>query len=128
MRCCVAGRMVHPRLMAVLRDRDEALMLDTFAILRDTVAEDTSGGFPATPGSVATGLCRLRNLNERSAETALASQLNWVMAYAVDLPYATSLTPADTLVVNGRNFAVGGVIDRGMFASRKTAVVKELGQ
>lgn len=102
-------------------------MPDSFSIVRDTEVPDGAGGFTTTETTVASGDCRLRAGGLQPNERALAERLGWVVAYAVDLPYDIIITPSDRLMVNGRTFEVGGVVDSGVWAMTKVVIAREVG-
>lgn len=107
---------------------EELAMPDTFAIKRDTSTSDSAGGFTTSEATVASGDCRLRAQGLTRGEQAIADRLGWVVAYAVDLPVATSVTASDRLLINGsRTMEVGGVVDAGEWAMTKVAVCQEIG-
>src|SRR5687768_8283222 len=85
-------------------------MPDAFELRRDADVSDNAGGYTTTETTVASGDCRLRAAGG-GAETAIAERLSWAVAYAVDLPYDLDVTPSDRLLVNGRTFEIGAVVD-----------------
>jgi hypothetical protein len=84
-------------------------------------------GATEVPTTVEAGVGRLNESGLRPTEQEMARRLGWSAAYTVDLPIDTSLTPTDTLIVNGRTFQVGGVLKGGKQGLFATAVVQETG-
>jgi hypothetical protein len=106
---------------------EELAMPDSYAIVRDTPVDDNAGGRTTTEQTVGVGDCRVRALTG-GAERAVADRLGWSMAYAVDLPYDASLTPADRLLVNGtRTMEIGGIVDIGEWSMTRVAICQEIG-
>lgn len=105
---------------------EELGMPDSFAVLRDTATYDTGGGSTTTATTVGVGDCRVRALTT-GAERAIAERLDWSMAYAVDLPYTTSLTPSDRLLINSeRTLEIGVIVDIGEWSMVRTAICQEM--
>lgn len=101
-------------------------MPDTCAIRRVTRTKDGAGGSTTATATVATVPCRLRPA-AGGDERTIADALQWVVAYTVYLPWGTDLIPADTLLINGRTFQVGGVLKGGTYSKDYRAVCKEIG-
>lgn len=101
---------------------------DTFEIVRETRTDSDEGGWTNAETVIGTGNCRLRSSEIQPQEQQIAERFGWEVAYPIDLPYATAVTPADRLRVNGtRTFEVGGVIKAGTWGFWATAVCKEIG-
>jgi hypothetical protein len=104
-------------------------MPDAYDVLR-TVSGGTDefgGTLPVTDAVVETGMCSLIAGGLQPSERVVADRLGWEVAYAVELPYDTLLTPEDRIRINGRPFEVGGVSKEGRWGLSAIAVVQELG-
>jgi hypothetical protein len=102
-------------------------MPDYFEVRRDVEVSDNAGGQTTTELTVAAGLCKLRAAGLQPSERATADRLGWMIAYAVDLPYDLPVSPSDRLLVDGRVFEIGGVIDSGLWAMVRVAICREVG-
>jgi SPP1 family predicted phage head-tail adaptor len=99
---------------------------DTYEVERPVEGSlDDMGQGTTTTATVEVGMCGLRAGGLRPQEQVIADQLGWAVAYSVDLPMETILTPADRIRINGRRFEVGGVVDEGRWAMNKSAVIQE---
>jgi len=102
---------------------------DTCAVTRAgaVAVVDTRGNKTYPDTTVATVRCRLRSSGQmRPDERLVADRLQAIAPYAVDLPYGTSVTAKDELVVNTtRRFAVIGVLTEGGYGMFTVAIVEE---
>jgi len=96
---------------------------DPYLIERTVTVTDDAGDPTSTTSTVESGVCSLKPAT--GSERVQASQLQWVAAYTVRLPYDTLLTPDDDLVVAGRRYEVGAVMRGGEFAVSTTALCQE---
>lgn len=110
--------------LAISRATAEATMADTCTFERDAAIYDNEGGLVATSGTVSTSRCGLHAVSG-GAEQATADRLGWTAAYAVRLPLAIVVQPADRLVINGRTFEVGAVLANGVQATAQTVICQE---
>lgn len=101
-------------------------MPDSCAIQRATRTRDGAGGSTTATAILATVPCRLRPAGGGDERT-IADALQWVVAYTVSLPWGTDLRPTDTLLIAGRTFQVGGVLQGGAYSKDYRAVCKEIG-
>jgi len=101
-------------------------MPDSCAIQRVTRTKDGAGGSTTATAIMATVPCRLRPAGGGDERT-IADALQWVVAYTVSLPWGTDLRPADTLLIAGRTFQIGGVLRGGAYSKDYRAVCKEVG-
>lgn len=100
-------------------------MVDTCEILAGTQTQDSGGGISGGASVSATTVCAVRDV-VGGPEQAVADRLGWSVAYAVRLPAATVVTPANTLRINSaRVFNIGAILDRGTQATAKIAVCQE---
>lgn len=88
---------------------------DTYDVIRMMSVPDGSGGSTTQPVAIESGRCRL-DVTTRGAERASGALIVAVSSYEAELPRSVDLTATDTLVVNGREFAVidirrGGELD-----------------
>ena len=88
---------------------------DTYDVVRMETVPDGSGGTTKEPVTVESGRCRL-DVTTRGAERASGALIVAVSSYEAELPRSIDLKATDTLVVNGREFAVidirrGGELD-----------------
>lgn len=102
-------------------------MPDSYALQRDTPTSDNAGGYHDVPATIATGPCRLRMVNQTSQEQVIASQLQWIEVYAVDLPLAAQPKVGDRLIINSRTFEIGGILRGGLYQVQQVCVVRERG-
>lgn len=85
----------------------EKFHADTYAITRITSVPDGYGGSTTTEAVVETGRCALDVARFRGSERPGGGDVvTSISTYTVELPYATTLTAADTLTINGRAFNV----------------------
>jgi hypothetical protein len=116
-----------PAEIAALRPLMGLAWLDSCELLRSTWVDDGAGGGTTAESVVATSPCRLLGTQLRPTEQAVAARLQWAVAYAIQLPYDTTATPADRLRVNaGREFEVGGVVVDGRLGMFANAVCREV--
>lgn len=107
---------------------EELAMPDSCTIGGGTLTANDSGGYTAGTGStIAVSPCRLRSAGLQPQERAIADRLEWSVAYAIDLPYTVTVSPTHAIILSGRTFEVGGVVDDGAWAMKKVAIVKEAG-
>ncbi len=101
-------------------------MPDTCAIQRVTRTRDGAGGSTTATATVASVPCRLRPAGGGDERT-IADALQWIVAYTVSVPWGTDLAPADTLLIAGRTFQIGGALKGGTYSKDFRAVCKEIG-
>jgi len=102
-------------------------MPDAYSLERTTLDSDGAGGEIATTSTPGTGMCRLREVNQTSAENLIASRLSWLEVYAVDMPLAAQPKVGDVIIINSRRFEIGGILRGGLYQAQQTAVVRERG-
>ena len=115
--------------MAELRDIHQDLgMPDSYAIKRPGApVSDGQGGSTRPLVTVESGVCLLKTGATQPDERLVAERMGWASPYTVQLPFDSTLTPADTLDVNGRTLNVGGVLRGGYLATAVRAVCEERG-
>lgn len=123
------GAVLSPTQMTGLRVLNDRLgRPDAYRIKRPGPAvPDGHGGSMRPLVTVEAGDCLLRQGTTRPDERLIAERMQWTTPYTVSLPVDTTLTPADTLEVNGRTFSVGGVLRGGYYATSAVAVCEERG-
>jgi hypothetical protein len=106
---------------------DDLALPDTCAAVRKVEgARDSRGNPTYTESTVLTARCRLRSGGLRPTEQAVADQVQATTPYAIDLPYATVVTPADAIVVNAtRRFELLGIVKDGGYGVFTTAIAEE---
>lgn len=102
--------------------------LDDYEVRRETATPDGAGGTTTTVATAETSRGALRRGGLRGDEQEVAARLGWTSHYALDLPYDTTLTRADRVLVNAtRTFEVGDVLRDGRLGLYATAVLREVG-
>jgi len=91
-----------------MRAQQAAALPDTCTISRRTLVSDGAGGYTETWTTAASGVaCRLAVA--QAAERILADRVVHEGGFVVTLPYGTSVTSKDRIVVGARTFEVAGV-------------------
>lgn len=99
---------------------------DTYEVRRTTGVDDGEGGETPTTTTVESGGCVLTAGATRPEERAIADQAGSTTPYVVrNLPYNTALTAEDEVRINGRVFAVLGVLRSEAINVAVTAVLEE---
>lgn len=104
------------------------LMPDTYEIKRGvTRIADGSGGYTETPNIVESGRCRLDATQRLGSEGVSGNIIEAASAYVLYLPLTSTLTAADTVIINDtREFAVVSAPRRaGEWALTATADLEE---
>jgi hypothetical protein len=103
-----------------------AFHADAYEIVRTERVPDGSGGWTVTERAVETGWCSLDVARFRGSERPAGGDVvTSIAAYTVELPIDSTLTAADTLVINGRPFNVLDVKRGGEMALFTEATVEE---
>lgn len=119
---------VSPAEIADLRALARDLgMPDSYQIERTTLTGDNAGGSTEATAIVETGPCRLDASALRPDERIVGARAGGDINYIATLPYDTTLTNGDVLLVNGRRFEVEGVAKPGKLGIVTTAVLRERG-
>ncbi len=105
--------------LASLRARMTATLPDACTISRNTPVSDGAGGWSAAWATVATTVCSIAPTGNQPQERAIAERLTNIVSYTVTLPYDTSLTAKDRIVVGARTFEVAGVLVRTQQISQR---------
>ncbi len=102
---------------------------DTYQLLRPVLVADDAGGWTETEGVVESGGCILTAGNTRPEERAMAEKISAIAPIIVrNMPYTTTLTAADTLLINGtRRLNVLGVLRAEAVNVAVTAICEEGG-
>lgn len=105
-------------------------MPDPFQLVSDSSTPDSGMGFTDSGDTVqAAGFCRLRTAGVpgvgSTTEQDIADQRGWQVSYTVDLPVGVTVDPSWRVVIGGRTFEIGGVVETGAWALVQTLVVKE---
>ena len=104
----------------------EALHADTYEIVRSTEVPDGYGGTTTTTATVESGRCILDVIG-RGTEAIAGTVPVATSPYTADLPIDSSVTETDTLLINGRTFAVISVARGGNFEMFTTVGLEESG-
>lgn len=100
--------------------------LDTYEVIRETESgRDARGATVTTMTTVEVGRCFLRPVGNQPNEAVVAGRIQVTEPNAVDLPWDTTLTAADDIVVNGTAYEVHGVSKGGNLSPFATAVVSK---
>ena len=125
------GDVLGPGVIADLRKVVQDLATpDRYEIRRPEMVDDGVGGLKPTGNilTVESGRCLLAAAGYQPDERLIAERLEYRQPYVVrNLPVTTVLTTADTLVVNGRSFQVGGIARGGAWEVSVTAICEEAG-
>ena len=79
---------------------------DHYEVVATDVVPDGSGGTIPTTETVETGRCRLDLTGRLGSEGPRGDVITATSMYTAELPYESAVTEEDTLVINGREFAV----------------------
>jgi hypothetical protein len=101
------------------------LMPDTCQIERGTIpVSDGAGGSTNAPNVVATHVCKL-SVAQRLGTEAGTDHVSAASGYVARLPLDADVRATDTLLVNGREFAVTGVKRGGQWATSLLVELEE---
>ena len=85
---------------------EDAFHSDTYTIERPTLTSDGRGGTTTVATEVESGKCSLVVAGQQGQEYISGSGVAASTPYWVDLPWATTITERDAIVINGRRFAI----------------------
>jgi head-tail adaptor len=100
---------------------------DTYALQRDTNTPDDAGGWTTVEATVESGPCDVAMGLSRPDERAVADRARAIAPYVITLPYATSATASDRILVAGRTFEIVDVLKDGFLGVDARAVCEEVG-
>lgn len=99
---------------------------DSYALKRDTSTSDSAGGTTTVEATVESGGCDVTAGLSRPDEREVAGRVQASAPYVITLPYATSATASDRLLVGGRTFEVIDVLKDGFLGTDARAVCQEV--
>lgn len=99
---------------------------DTYALKRDTSTPDSAGGWTTVEATVESGGCDVRAGLSQPDEREVAGRVQAAAPYVITLPYATSATGSDRLLVAGRTFEIIDVLKDGFLGVDARAVCEEV--